>query len=1360
MSDLAWMVPVVPAALAVALLVALPGTSRLRRHGWLIALASSTVLLGAGLLVARGWPTSGRVVLVLDGPGLLEPTQGGLSSVVRQYAAAGMTACDVLLIQGAPPADGTCRVPPDLSSRAWRPADGCERIHLEEVLAAHDPDCALQLARRRLQENGPLGWLAAALRLSSQRIVVVASQPKKWTQSWLIDPVARLAELAPDGISVDLVHRSDHAPDEEPPTLALDLSAPRFPERQVDGTIDVRILSRALVGQTGLLRGTTRCELDLQEGSGFTLPPRVDDYVMAARDQAVLGRPIQLREFQGVAGASPYQLVRGYHLLKCSVTLRLPDGRELPTARGARYVDVGPRYFMVINGPTARFAPDGINGTRQMDIHALWGPSGGARRWTGDIAFGGVVPDAAFRASGLPPRAAPAVLVLHDLTPATWAARCQDLAQLVASGTTLLVSGAPTRTEAPGCAFLPAFARESGSRAVMVDRRPRLTFLLDPSRLGALYHRPQDGTAPPVAHLPTPASKYGAPRPLANGLAVQRALIDGACGALRALDADADCSELERDGSLRRRYVEGQTLPAKFEASATSAGREDQLARASQLSTRLAALSAGAPPPAVVRSNEVLVLFTYDVAQLDRASSELAKLLLRGVQVDVVLLRTPYSAGLGPLAGSRSLRDAMSVARQYARDGLVPSLSASSLFDGRALGERLRVDSSHQVDLDGEDPLAAAARAGEALGAELGRRLAPEAAIMVVHRQGRFVDGAMGPVVPDGVEPRWQTTPPGAWAAPLQFQVLERNEDVESAKWLSAVPAPGPGGGAPLSAPVGFAGLHGRGEVLVLGYSIFEGMTGEFFPGAPWRGRPQSRIALVPRAGPGDAWGPQRVADAVIFQRSIQPGPGEEPRIVDARVVDPSGRIELEVVQRLHSGGVVDRLWLTGCRAGGFSGACKPPDGARRMAGRIVGLDAASQRLTYTFAPSELFQVCGGARGCVATLERERAGGSAAPGEVRLFVDGVPGGASGAVADLPVLEALRALALYSGGAEILPGIQPSRSRFPVRSSAVRALVVAALLYWGVRLVQRWRAAAGLRLTSQRQARLSLAIDARGAVHSAGEALGRPQSALQVGAFAGFRPLEPGNRLSSVVRDDLVVYARARSLGRPTRLPRVARHIEELGRHVRIVVNVGMSMRTPAVREGRAGKLHAAANVCQLLAEVGWHFRSMVEVVPAGLRQAGETFGPAAFAGAAGAVAAHVLAQGKHPTPWMRLARMPEVDRPMSVVVVSDFLNDDLGALGRFAADVEEEGGLFGAVHVHIPEELQLLGAGVAPGFDLLCDRTSWSATDARLAHERFRDEVDVALGGYAGGFLSISGALQAPEILALVSEAPLLAVLR
>ena len=730
----------------------------------------------------------------------------------------------------------------------------------------------------------------------------------------------------------------------------------------------------------------------------------------------------------------------------------------------------------------------------------------------------------------------------------------QNLKRWVASGMTLLVSGAPHEAD---CSFLPAHASP-----VQVDRRPRVTFLPDPSRLGNLTHRPQANTESFVPYLPVPTSAYGSPAPLAEGLAVQREAAGVICERLRTLDRAIDCTQSSTPPGKRALYLQAKTGPAPFPPAAVSAASESQLLQQSQLEARLQELLAGGRPQDVVGVNDVLVLFTYEVHQLAGARETLEALLDRGVLIVVVSLATPYATALRA-SNTTGLTSLFSLSRAGAAARLGPGVPAASVFSPSSLEGRLLQEAGWRIDLAGPAPLESARQVGAAVGATLQARLAPEASIVALHRRGRFVDERLGPFVAEAQEPGWQTTPAGAFAAPLRFQVLSAGPLAAQASWFSAIAAPEVKAGSPKPLPLAIGGVVGRGEVLVLGYSLFEGLSGSFFPGAPWRGRGTQRVMMPGDAG--DGWGPRRIVDAAAFQAALEQGPGEEPRIVNATVVDRSGRIELEVVQRLHAGQGVERLELRACRTGAFSGTCRPPEGAAAISGRVIGLDAAAQRLTYSFSPSELREVCRGPAGCIATLLRQGAQVGAPEEGVRLFVRAATSSASGALADVPVLEQLRLLALYSGGAEVRSGAAPPQSLQPVRPLLVRTLLLLFLAYWGLRFSQRLRTERALQLATVRQLDLLSSTDSRGAVNSAGEALGRAQAALRVGAFAGFRSFQGGDRLSSAVREDVWLYARQRAVGGLARIPRVSRHIEEVGRHVRLLVNVGMSLRFPQRR---------------------------------------------------------------------------------------------------------------------------------------------------------------------------------------------------
>ena len=137
-----------------------------------------------------------------------------------------MESCDVLVLRDGAPED--C-APTAFGARAWRAPAACARIDAGDALSAREPDCALRIATHRLAGDGWLARTFDTLRARDLRIAVVASQPKKLAQRWVLDAQAALAQVAPSGVSVNLVHAGDAQAREETPTLTLRLSPPRFP---------------------------------------------------------------------------------------------------------------------------------------------------------------------------------------------------------------------------------------------------------------------------------------------------------------------------------------------------------------------------------------------------------------------------------------------------------------------------------------------------------------------------------------------------------------------------------------------------------------------------------------------------------------------------------------------------------------------------------------------------------------------------------------------------------------------------------------------------------------------------------------------------------------------------------------------------------------------------------------------------------------------------------------------------------------------------------------------------------------------------------------------------------------------------
>ena len=113
------------------------------------------------------------------------------------------------------------------------------------------------------------------------------------------------------------------------------------------------------------------------------------------------------------------------------------------------------------------------------------------------------------------------LLLLHDTSTSFWKENCSTLMQFVRDGGVAVVSIAPP--DVAGCS-LPAFAWEV-NEARFVDLRPRLTFVLDDSRIGRLAYK---ATEPMKLEEESVLQE----RPLADSVELQARVLEGALSLL------------------------------------------------------------------------------------------------------------------------------------------------------------------------------------------------------------------------------------------------------------------------------------------------------------------------------------------------------------------------------------------------------------------------------------------------------------------------------------------------------------------------------------------------------------------------------------------------------------------------------------------------------------------------------------------------------------------------------------------------------------------------------------------------------------------------------------------------------------
>lgn len=156
-----------------------------------------------------------------------------------------------------------------------------------------------------------------------------------------------------------------------------------------------------------------------------------------------------------------------------------------------------------------------------------------------------------------------------------------------------------------------------------------------------------------------------------------------------------------------------------------------------------------------------------------------------------------------------------------------------------------------------------------------------------------------------------------------------------------------------------------------------------------------------------------------------------------------------------------------------------------------------------------------------------------------------------------------ALARYTGGGEFESDSPLPRRGFDSRSLLLAAAAAALGFGWVLTWIRRWGISREIESESQRElAALTDDPPQPGDVAERGYSLGRPTTLTRSGPFAHYQALEPGDRLDDVVVSDLILWTHTDPEIRQEIIPRVTRRYEEHGVSLGIVVNLGWSMWLP------------------------------------------------------------------------------------------------------------------------------------------------------------------------------------------------------
>jgi hypothetical protein len=271
----------------------------------------------------------------------------------------------------------------------------------------------------------------------------------------------------------------------------------------------------------------------------------------------------------------------------------------------------------------------------------------------------------------------------------------------------------------------------------------------------------------------------------------------------------------------------------------------------------------------------------------------------------------------------------------------------------------------------------------------------------------------------------------------------------------------------------------------------------------------------------------------------------------------------------------------------------------------------------------------------------------------------------------------------------------------------------------------------------------------GVVHAVGEALGHPQSHLRVGAFAGFRPFEPGDRLQNAVMEDLISMTvpqqwegSGRPVVRPT-IPRVAQRIDERLHRLHLVVRLGESLRRPSRRRQPPPKVAAAARVAGLLATEALKRQAEVMVHVLGLRT--EIAAQVQVGGSATEIYHWLMLAAGRPGHW-KCGPPPTIEEPGGVVYISDFLAEQSTEVLAWSARTLPDVGPTGGVLVYSPAEFHYVDVGFVPtdtrwpwlpGLDVWCERSEWLPSDVQHVHRGFINRLSDAFDEQGSGGLTV-----------------------
>ncbi len=1356
-------------------------------RGMQIFLLSALTLSATVLVLFPEWKASCRLVMILDHEALLTATEMPcfLDQCLKKlkpdyYVVFLLESLDKLpqpLKTGQISQSAGMSIRLKKIKKTWLSGSTSFRIGNESRVLSLDE--GIQHAYLQFHERSQWEKLSDFMLGRKQRIIVVSSSEQRWQNLSPIDLGKRLPEVIQEEIIVDfattelkkpishleIIHSSYQLPaavyiKNIRDSVVLRMTSPIFSqylEKSVSWKFAGTLSSKDIQFQLHTQKQIEGKMQTMDSGTGKILTTGILEIEVPLQNSMPQDRSLDI----------------GYHLVECKLIVELPEDLTLVVEANAYFCALFRDVFFVIGKD--RWAKDQEFNKIMQQIQGFWKKSI-------DPQLGiDVVQEAYWKklrkrlptiidarhffniAEYTTQPKIPFLLVLYDIPDDIWGNPQHPLwtkvNQDIEEGAHLMICGLPKQEDAAKHPFVMAAAvarstvetGEKTFRAWQVERTPRLTFVLDTSRMGRLDFRPTNQLINPKDLIL-----------LSKGMAWQLQIMD------------AICKSLGLKTPQPNQYIQDQWIKTLCVQTALPANLgKDDLVKGSDIERRLSALlpkgllspemlqhlslpaewsqtSQSRPQAHEIAIQDVIVVFTYEVNQAKKPFI-LPILLARGAVVLIVRIAAPYAKAanhefqVDSLEQYLNTQKVLDILQQMGPNTLskISPLALDALqkkkliYDLSAETYSLKGDRSlNSVDQGKINQIA------EAVYQIVHPIYDPRACILVQHQIGRFFDETLGKCYPHLSKLGDENIEPGdRWAGPMSFQILQPQDNPLATCYASAWDTLGN-----QEHPLIFGGIYGRNLVLCLGYSIFDKQEVRYhrFMLQEQIFSPTYLSKFDPTAACHDRFGPQRVIDFAVLCQSLEKIPGNIPQLAEVKIVNTRGQLRFLIIYQLQSGQQSPTLYL------------ETADGTQQNLS-LVHLDFERQASIYELFPSQLKKLLNQAPSTWVSLKYRRSDGPQTQNVVvaQLFIKG-PATITEFI-DLSSIASVEALTRYSGGntVENLEHIPVYCFSNRIFSSLIFVLCLAIL--WGMRAIRKINHSRQRNQKMQQESQRYLLEDSGpGLVAQVGESIGRPVSSVKAGAFAGYRPWEPGDQLNSALMDDVMLMSGFHK----KIIPRIIQRMDERSSRVMLLVNVGRSMRIPKPFMEIGPKILCAIRIAQIVAEMAWSKSAELSLGVTGLEQFPEPLGPYFGDPGADEFEKYLLAQAAQKASWQVVPQIPIFDEGTKVVYISDFILENWQHVLQQTEILQEDGGGFAGVYVYSKAELKLLDICVAPNARLLCDRSEWTDLDLAQAYQNFAKTLEETFDGTEGGLTTISASMNSYEMLDAFRSSRLLEVLR